>query len=83
MIFHLGGGPGGIKYFIDHVGVSWEKLWTDMACWTSLPAETTDALVSGVEEEAGDRPLQEIARWHGEKVVQLLNVIAATTVVPR
>ncbi len=70
LIFHLGGGSGGIKHFIDQVGVSWEKLWTDMACWTSLPAETADALVSGVEEEAGDRPLQEIARWHDEKVVQ-------------
>ena len=83
MIFHLGGGPGGIKYFIDQVGVSWDKLWTDMACWTSLPAETTGALVSGVQEEAGDRPLQEIARWRDEKVVQLLNVIASTTFVPR
>ena len=79
LIFHLGGGSGGIKHFIDQVGVSWEKLWTDMACWTSLPAETADALVSGVEEEAGDRPLQEIARWHDEKVVQLLDVIASTT----
>ena len=46
-----------------------------MASWTSLPAETTDALVSGVREEIGDRPLQEIARWRDEKVVQLLKVI--------
>lgn len=83
MIFHLGGGPGGIKSFIDHVGVSWEKLWTDMASWTSLPAETTEALVSGVQEEAGDRPLQEIARWRDEKIVQLLNMIGSTKVVPR
>jgi len=83
MIFHLGGGPGGIKYFIDQVGVSWDKLWTDMACWTSLPAETTAALVSGVQEEAADRPLQEIARSRDEKLVQLLNVMASTTSVPR
>jgi len=75
MIFHLGGGPGGIKSFIDHVGVAWDELWADMASWTSLPAETTDALVSGVREEIGDRPLQEIARWRDEKVVQLLKVI--------
>ena len=61
MIFHLGGGPGGMKYFIDHVGVSFDKLWTDMATWTSLPADTTDALVSGVQEEAGDAPLQDLA----------------------
>ena len=78
MIFHLGGGPGGMKYFIDHVGLSFDKLWTDMAAWTSLPAETTDALVSGVQEEAGDTPLQEIARWRDEKIVQVLKAIYET-----
>jgi len=76
MIFHLAGSSGGMKYFIDHVGVSFDKLWADMAAWTSLPAETTDALVSGVQEEAGDRPWQEIARWRDEKIVQLLREIA-------
>jgi 3-hydroxyacyl-CoA dehydrogenase len=78
MIFHLGGGPGGITYFIDHVGVGWDELWTDMASWTSLPAETTDALVSGVQEETGDRPVEEIARWRDEKIVQLLKAIYGT-----
>ena len=78
MIFHLGGGPGGMEHFIEHVGVSWDKLWTDMASWTSLPAGTTGALVSGVREEAGQRPLEEIARWRDEKVAQLLKVIYGT-----
>ncbi|MFV1963991.1 MAG: 3-hydroxyacyl-CoA dehydrogenase NAD-binding domain-containing protein [Pirellulaceae bacterium] len=75
MIFHLGGGAGGIEYFIDHLAVSWDDLWTDMASWTSLPAETTNALVSGVREETGDRTLQEIALWRDEKIVQLLKAI--------
>jgi 3-hydroxyacyl-CoA dehydrogenase len=79
MNFHLGGGSGGIQYFIDHVGVSWDKLWADMACWTSLPAETAAALVSGVQEEAGNRSLEEIARWRDEKVVQLRGVTASAT----
>jgi 3-hydroxyacyl-CoA dehydrogenase len=75
MIFHLAGGPGGISDFIDHIGVSFDSLWKDMASWTSLPAETTDALASGLEEEAGNKTLQEIARWRDEKVVQLLKAI--------
>jgi 3-hydroxyacyl-CoA dehydrogenase len=78
MIFHLGGGPGGMRYFIDHVGLSFDKLWTDMATWTSLPAETTDALVSGVREEAGDSPLQEIALWRDEMIVRVLKAISET-----
>jgi hypothetical protein len=46
-----------------------------VASWTSLPATTTDALVSGVQEEAGDAPLQEIARWRDEKIVQVLKAV--------
>jgi len=76
MIFHLGGGPGGMEYFIDHVGVSFDKLWTDMASWTSLPAGTADALVSGVQEEAGGTPAEELARWRDEKIVRLLKTIS-------
>lgn len=78
MIFHLGGGPGGIRHFVDHVGASWDKLWTDMASWTSLPAPTADTLASGVEDEAGKRTLEEIACWRDEKVVQLLKAIYGT-----
>ena len=75
MIFHLGGGPGGIKYFIDHIGGAWDDLWLDMASWQSLPAETTDALVSGVKEEIGDGTLTEMASWRDEKIAQLLKTI--------
>jgi 3-hydroxyacyl-CoA dehydrogenase len=75
MIFHLAGNPGGMKDFIGHVGVSFDKLWADMASWTSLPGETTDALVSGVREEAGGRSLEEIARWRDEKIVRILKAI--------
>jgi carnitine 3-dehydrogenase len=75
MVFHLAGGPGGMKDFMDHVGASFDKLWADMASWTSPPAESAAALVSGVQEEAGDRSLQEIACWRDEKIVRLLKAI--------
>jgi len=75
MIFHLGGGSGGIRHFIDHVGVSWKQLWDDMASWTSLPPNAADVLAAGVEAETGNRTLPEIARWRDEKVVRLLKAI--------
>jgi len=74
-IFHLGGGPGGIKHFIDHVGASWDKLWADMAAWTALPPETTNALMEGIEEATAGRPLAEIAAWRDEKLIELLKTI--------
>lgn len=73
-IFHLGGGSGGIEYFVNHVGRSFDALWSDMASWNSLPAETAEALREGLEAEIGDRPLADLARWRDEKLVQLLKI---------
>ena len=78
MVFHLGGGAGGIEHFIRHVGTSWTDLWVDMASWSSLPENTADELMSGLQQESGDRTLQELALWRDEKVVQLLKAIYTT-----
>ena len=76
MIFHLGGGPdGGIGYFVDHIGVSFEKLWKDMAKWDRLPSETKGQLVTGIKEQMHGREIKEIATWRDEKLIKLLNVI--------
>jgi carnitine 3-dehydrogenase len=83
MIFHLGGGTGGIEQFIDRIGASFDKLWTDMACWTSLPGETSGALAAGLKQEVGDRPLAEIARWRDERLVEILRIAGPSGKAPR
>ena len=75
MVFHLGGGSGGIEYFVQHVGRSFDKLWSDMASWNSLPLETAETLRAGLEAETSDRSLDELVRWRDEKIVQLLKII--------
>ncbi len=75
MIFHIGGGAGGMQHFTDHVGVTMEQMWKDMASWTSLPPETAAALVSGLQAEAGHRSLSELAMWRDEKLVLLLRAL--------
>ena len=75
MIFHLGGGEGGMKYFIDHIGSLKSRLWRDMATWTELPLETKDALVAGLEEEMASRSMEEVAAWRDEKLVGLLKLL--------
>lgn len=76
LIFHLGGGTdGGIGYFVDHIGVSFEKLWKDMAKWDRLPEETKEKLVTGIKEQMHGREIKEIATWRDEKLVELLKVI--------
>ncbi len=78
LCFHLGGGTGGIEYFIDHVGRSFEALWSDMASWDSLPAETAEALRTGLAVETGNRQIDELVRWRDEKIVQILKVSRET-----
>ena len=75
MTFHLGGGPGGIKYFIEHVGTAWEDLWQDMAKWTSVPAQAVETLQAELEKGMGDKTLEEMDRWRDENIVKLCKII--------
>jgi len=75
LIYHLGGGEGGIEYFIDHLGPAFEGWWKSMATWTSLPQEAKSILVEGVKEEIKGKNLTEVTQWRDEKLVKLLNVI--------
>ena len=76
MIFHLGGGSdGGIGYFVDHIGVSFEKLWKDMAKWDCLPAETKEKLVGGIKEQMHGKEFKDIEKWRDEKLIELLKLI--------
>ena len=75
MIFHLGGGPGGIKHFIDHVGVAWKDLWEDMAKWRSIPSQAVDALQTGLDEQMTDKTPEEMGQWRDERIVRLRQII--------
>jgi 3-hydroxyacyl-CoA dehydrogenase len=75
LIYHLGGGEGGIEYFIDHLGPAFEGWWKSMATWTSLPQEAKSILVEGVNEEMRGKNLTEVSQWRDEKLIKLLKVI--------
>jgi carnitine 3-dehydrogenase len=75
MIFHLGGSDGGIGYFVDHVGVAFEKLMKEMANWESFPAGTKEQLIAGMKEQMHGRDAKEIAVWRDEKLLDLIKVI--------
>lgn len=75
MIFHLGGGPAGIKHFIEHVGTAWKDLWKDMAKWTSVPAQAADTLQAELQKQMGDKTLEEMGQWRDERIVKLLKII--------
>ena len=75
LIYHLGGGKGGIEHFIDHIGENKRRLWNDMAAWTTIPDEAKEVLSKGIEEEVQGKTIEELAHWRNEKLVGLLQQI--------
>lgn len=72
MLYHLGGGEGGIRHHIEHLTKTKEHLLQGMDDWKSLPAPTSDAL------EAGLPPLEDIdvlASERDEKLAALLHAL--------
>lgn len=75
LIYHLGGGPGGMDHFIDHFGPAVKPIFESLASWTALPPQTKEVLTEGLKKEIGDRSPAELSRWRDEKLSSLLKLI--------
>jgi len=60
MTYHLGGGEGGIRHYLDHLGPSQEKRWASLGN-PRLTPEVKDAIVRGVEAEAAGRSIADLS----------------------
>ena len=78
LIYHLGGGPGGYAYFIEHIGKAFEAYWKDMATWTAIPEPAKREVIKGVSGVGGQRSVAEIAEWRDERLAALLKVLYPT-----
>ena len=50
LTYHLGGGAGGYRHYLDHLGPTQEARWRDLG-QSSLTNELKDKLVAGVDAE--------------------------------
>ncbi|MCP4625273.1 MAG: hypothetical protein GY850_17390 [bacterium] len=75
MIYHLGGGEGGMDHFIDHFAPAVKVWWESLADWTTLPPEAKNMLVDGLKEELGERTLSDMNRLRDEKLIKMLKII--------
>jgi 3-hydroxyacyl-CoA dehydrogenase len=69
MTYHLGGGEGGIRHFLEHV--SPERMWGDLARVEMTPA-IRDVVATGVDAAAHGRSVAEITKERDERLLQLL-----------
>jgi len=77
LTYHLGGGQGGIKYFIEHIGPSFSSCWKTMETWTSIPQEAARKVIEGVNqlEIVQTKSVKEITRWRDSKLAKLLELL--------
>ncbi len=70
MTYHLGGGAGGLRTLMDHIGVG--TLWPELGTPEMTPA-FEQALIEGVEAAAGGKPVAEMAADRDRKLVAILD----------
>lgn len=71
LTYHLGGGKGGIKYLMDHIGVKKQEWLKDMAQWTEFPESVKAKAVDGVNDMVGDMSLEELEAWRDQNLIAL------------
>lgn len=71
LIFHLGGGQGGIEHFMNHLSGPFESWWQDLGEPVLTP-ELKEQIIRGVHEEAAGRSLAELAAARDKVVLGLL-----------
>ncbi len=59
MAYHLGGGEGGIRHYLEHLGPSQVRRWASLGA-PGLDEATKAALIDGVLEEAGERSIADL-----------------------
>jgi 3-hydroxyacyl-CoA dehydrogenase len=75
MIFHMGGGPEGLRYYLEHLGASQERRWASMDV-PKLTPELCQKLIAGAEAQAAGRSVAELESERDACLAAILKAIA-------
>ena len=75
LIFHLGGGQGGIEYFMEHLAGPMTTWWNDLG-HPELTPELKQKIIDGVWQEIGNHSVEELAHQRDEMLLGLLRLRA-------
>ena len=74
LTYHLGGGEGGIRHYLEHLGDSQQRRWESLGKPT-LSAELKDRIADGVLEEAQARSIEDLALDRDRKLVAAIKAV--------
>jgi hypothetical protein len=72
LLFHLGGGEGGIQHFMEHLSSPVAAWWKDLGTITEFSPEVKQTIVNGVLKEANGRSIEELERERDGMLLELL-----------
>src|ERR1700750_2410300 len=72
LLFHLGGGQGGIQHFMEHLSGPLATWWKDLGTITEFSPEVKQIIVDGVLKEANGRSIAELERERDSMLLELL-----------
>lgn len=71
LTYHLGGGAGGIRNYLDHLGPSQERRWASLGA-PALTEEVKAAIVAGVEAETTGAPIATLEARRDRLLIDIL-----------
>ena len=72
LLFHLGGGQGGIQHFMEQFTGPMAAWWKDLGTITEFNPEVKQTIVRGVLQEANGRSIAELERERDSMLLELL-----------
>jgi len=66
MLFHLGGGQGGIQHFMELLSGPVASWWKDLGTFSEWPEGSKQTIVDGVLKAANGRSIDELAEMRDE-----------------
>jgi 3-hydroxyacyl-CoA dehydrogenase len=72
LLFHLGGGQGGIQHFMEQFTGPLATWWKDLGKITDFSPEVKKTIIEGVQKEAGNRSIEELERERDTMLLELL-----------
>lgn len=75
--FHLGGGPGGLPHFIQHLGHAMEAAWPGLGS-PAFDEPTVALLTEQAEQAFGNVPVGELAARRDRAQIALMRALAET-----
>jgi len=73
LLFHLGGGTGGIQRLMERLPALMARWWKDLGK-PELTENLRQIIIDGTLEEAGDRSVEQLARERDEMVLGLIRL---------